>query len=607
VIVETTPNPLRDTAHEYLDRGWSVIPVDGRKRPVDATGRPLRWRQYQRRRPTETEIDNWFGNGTKAVGLAVVLGPISGLAVIDIDNHVDGPNGHEHLDQLGELPPGPMAATPSNGRHHFFRYAPRAPRKGLLAPGIEYLATGCIVAVPPGDGRRWIVGPDVDVPDVPDHVVARLGQEHLQPRRRRGRPLADVAFGAEVGERNDTLASYVGHLIQRGRPLADVRQLAAEWSRRCPEPLPPAEVEGTVRSIWRRHGRRDGDGPRRTSDVPHVRLAIAFMDSPTFLSLRPSDRSVLAALVRHASADGLAWPSIATLAAEANVGRRTVPNSTARLEAAGIVEVVRPRFRRYGNTYRLNLALITGAEIDLDQEPICATSAHQLYPVSGGSRLGAAADNTSEASERIDADSDDPAETEGVAVDLEAEAAAPEITPDLQERVDQMDPERRRGFKALHDRGVLAGVAVEIVVAVEPARIAKGVLIHDHYQERGQSCGPGLLVDAIRKDWPLPDRLRRRIEARRQAEAEAARTAAWQREHRRHQRDAEVAQHDVVVVMAEMPDAERQERADAAVAAMPPAVRRLVDSWCQARSRPRWENPLVALAMLDSAGVGAVA
>lgn len=78
-----------DMAMRYLSIGWSIIPLRlSDKMPA------IQWKDYQDKRATEEEVADWFesgvpdGNGgyTKAFGLAVVTGYLSGLVVADCDN-----------------------------------------------------------------------------------------------------------------------------------------------------------------------------------------------------------------------------------------------------------------------------------------------------------------------------------------------------------------------------------------------------------------------------------------------------------------------------------------------------------------------------------------
>src|SRR5262245_45619072 len=75
------PLGLLDPALGYLARGWSIIPIGREKRPAIQ-----RWKQFQTNRPTDADLRAWFGNGTKATGLAVIFGDVSkGLVCRDFD------------------------------------------------------------------------------------------------------------------------------------------------------------------------------------------------------------------------------------------------------------------------------------------------------------------------------------------------------------------------------------------------------------------------------------------------------------------------------------------------------------------------------------------
>ena len=69
---------LLEQAQRYYNRGWCVIPMNGKKAGC-------KWMQYQTERPDLGQVRQWFSNG-QYKGIGVVLGEVSGhLACRDFD------------------------------------------------------------------------------------------------------------------------------------------------------------------------------------------------------------------------------------------------------------------------------------------------------------------------------------------------------------------------------------------------------------------------------------------------------------------------------------------------------------------------------------------
>ena len=67
-----------EAALEYLDRGWSIIPIKPEgKRPA------IKWLDYQERQPTEKEVEEWWTKWP-TYDIAIVTGAISGVVVVDL-------------------------------------------------------------------------------------------------------------------------------------------------------------------------------------------------------------------------------------------------------------------------------------------------------------------------------------------------------------------------------------------------------------------------------------------------------------------------------------------------------------------------------------------
>ena len=146
-----------DWARRYVRHGLSVIPVraDGSKAPLMSG-----WRQYTDRMPTPDELDRWFGDTSRVVGIGVVPGPASGnLVVLDFE-YKDRPAFGEWLEGLdprlaAHLATCPLVRTPSGGRHlwvrlaepsagtRLARYVSGKTKAEVRGAGHQVLAPGC--------------------------------------------------------------------------------------------------------------------------------------------------------------------------------------------------------------------------------------------------------------------------------------------------------------------------------------------------------------------------------------------------------------------------------------------------------------------------------
>jgi hypothetical protein len=169
---------LLPVALTYLQRGWSVVP-----KKANAKSPRVRWKPFKDRNPTESQVEEWFEYWPDA-GLAVVLGPVSDLFVID----VDGPEAHAALvKELGAEPTAPKAISGSRKpyRYHLFFRHPNIATKAKATPWhkkLEFRGHGGIIVVPPsrhpsGHCYSWAEGQSLDdlsLPEVPAKILDAL-------------------------------------------------------------------------------------------------------------------------------------------------------------------------------------------------------------------------------------------------------------------------------------------------------------------------------------------------------------------------------------------------------------------------------------------------
>ena len=119
------------------------------------------------------------------------------VVVVDVDtiegHGTDGAAGLAALEaELGDLPPTVKAATPSGGRHLYFRQPPgRKITSGNIVPGVDLRGHRALAVVPPSRRRdglcyAWLRSPT-------EHAISELPHSWLEalapPPRPRPRPL----------------------------------------------------------------------------------------------------------------------------------------------------------------------------------------------------------------------------------------------------------------------------------------------------------------------------------------------------------------------------------------------------------------------------------
>ena len=111
----------KDQALEYLDRGWSIIPI----RP--STKRPaIKWQEFQTRQPTEEEVERWWTQWPD-YGIALVTGELSGVVVVDCDND-ESIKAAEDAEMFT-----PVKVKTKRGLHLYFEHPRDGKRRGPRA------------------------------------------------------------------------------------------------------------------------------------------------------------------------------------------------------------------------------------------------------------------------------------------------------------------------------------------------------------------------------------------------------------------------------------------------------------------------------------------
>jgi putative DNA primase/helicase len=235
--------------NDLWSRGFSVVPIrSGGKQPA------VSWKEYQSRRPTRDELEDWFG-GAWDYNVGIVTGEVSGIVAVDCDSADAVAWADEHL------PSTAMVTRTAKGEHRFYRHP------GFSIKNRARVCTGeARVAIDVRGDGGYVVGPGSvhetgvryertgDWPAIDDLPVFDptwldvAGARTRNPMTTRGSRSGDGASPTSSvvrqGERNDTLFREGCRLRERGmdREAINVALLAINQDR-CTPPLDTSEVE----------------------------------------------------------------------------------------------------------------------------------------------------------------------------------------------------------------------------------------------------------------------------------------------------------------------------------------------------------------------------
>ena len=242
--------PLIEQALEYVDNGWSVLPV----RPDEKRPYMTNWLQYTKTRATKPTVESWFSNLSGA-GIGAVTGRVSNMVVLDIERHC--PYSLEEL--LKKYPTQMVARSGSGGYHLYFLYptnVSKVSNRVRIFEGADLRADGGFIVLPPtihpnGNRYEWVKrGPLGAFP-------MALLDLRSQPKVQSDGWITEALRGVSEGGRNDACARLAGYFFKKGMTYDIVESLLLDWNERNDPPMPTKEVRATIKSIERSHATSD--------------------------------------------------------------------------------------------------------------------------------------------------------------------------------------------------------------------------------------------------------------------------------------------------------------------------------------------------------------
>lgn len=241
---------VNEQAAEYVDSGWSVLPV----RPEEKRPFMTNWLQYTKTKAPKAMVETWFNHLTGA-GVGVVTGRISNMIVLDIESNCPYP-----IEELLKKYPTQMVAKSGGGGYHLFYQYPtsqlRVSNRVRIFEGADLRADGGFIVLPPtmhpsGNRYEWVKrGPLGAFP-------MALLELQSQPRVQGEGWITEALRGVSEGGRNDTCARLAGYFFKKGINSDIVEALLLDWNERNEPPLPVHEVRTTIKSIEKSHAIND--------------------------------------------------------------------------------------------------------------------------------------------------------------------------------------------------------------------------------------------------------------------------------------------------------------------------------------------------------------
>lgn len=245
-------NTIMQSALHYVHEfGFSVIPISktGNKKPL------IPWEEYQRRKPTDAELNDWFSGIYKSVpNIGIVTGEVSRNCVIDIDEFTpDVPKYIPHYLWT------PTVVTPRDGRHlHLIHPGFRVGNNQKKLKGVDFRGDGGYVVAPPstnddGKGYRWIISPETaSLCPIPDAYMSLLCEDASSIVTV---PSMNDAFSK--GHRDEDLFHVAYCMARGGMEEKEIVFVLSMLAKQCEPPFPISEVVLKVKSAVKRARRVD--------------------------------------------------------------------------------------------------------------------------------------------------------------------------------------------------------------------------------------------------------------------------------------------------------------------------------------------------------------
>jgi hypothetical protein len=242
---------MLEYALSYLERGWSIIPCEGKVPRVS-------WVQFQNRLPSEEEVRKWWETWPES-NIAIITGKISGIVVADVDINRGG--------DATTLPPtGMITRTGGGGTHHIYKYPGMHVQNKVGSDGIDIRGDGGYIIAPPSKHSSGGVYQWLQQEYIGDFPLDFFFPPEQKKAEKKEKWLSDLLKnGADRGGRNDAITRMAGYYASKEMPVDIAVAIISGWMEQQEDPLPTDEIDITVRSVYRTNNRGKKDKGQKES------------------------------------------------------------------------------------------------------------------------------------------------------------------------------------------------------------------------------------------------------------------------------------------------------------------------------------------------------
>jgi putative DNA primase/helicase len=245
-------NSIFETAWKFHTLGRCVIPSGGGS---DGKAALIPWKQYQKTRPTDTQLQEWQANLTPTIW-AMPTGAVSGLFVVDCDT----PEANELMKAAGLKP----HVKTAKGYHYYVAWPSWAvTNTAKLLPGIDIRGQGGYVNFCGNNGKasyEILIMPTDDtliqIEKLPTEVQQTLKPK---PKTMAERILQEALARAQPGNRNNTGLWLACQLRDSGLTQTEAENIMIRYATQVNniglEPYTEQEAIATLKQAYTRPAR----------------------------------------------------------------------------------------------------------------------------------------------------------------------------------------------------------------------------------------------------------------------------------------------------------------------------------------------------------------